>query len=94
MLPTAMATGYSLALLASNRIPVTSCVTQARLVTQPIHASALVMSNTCGGHLGGMLTFPFFPNFFNIKKVGVLVVSLRGVNFRFLVSLGVLRKNH
>ena len=31
----------------------------------------------------------------NIKKAGVLVVSLRGVNFRFWgVSLRVLRKNH
>ena len=30
----------------------------------------------------------------NIKKVGVLVVSLRGVNqFQILVSLRVLRKN-
>ena len=56
--PTAMATGYSPALMASNRFPVTSCVTQETSVTQPIHASAQVMSNTCGGHLGGVLTFP------------------------------------
>ena len=30
----------------------------------------------------------------NIKKVGVLVVSLRGVNFRFWSRLGCFRKNH
>lgn len=54
-----MATGYSLVLMVSNRFPVTSCVTQATLVTKVIHASARVTSDTCGAHLGGVLvTFP------------------------------------
>lgn len=59
MPPIAMATGYSLVLMVSNRFPVTRCVTQGTLVTEVIHVSAQVTSNTCGAHLGGVLvTFP------------------------------------
>ena len=48
MPPIAMATGYSL--VVSNRFPVTSCVTHATLVTQVIHTSVQVTSDTCGAH--------------------------------------------